>query len=55
MKVIEVSSKAHVKEFLMLPVKLYKKEKHWLRPLDNDVEEVFDTCLLYTSPSPRDA
>jgi len=43
MKVIEVSSKAHVKEFLMLPVKLYKKEKHWLRPLDNDVEEVFDT------------
>jgi len=42
MNVIEVTSPAHIKEFLKLPVTLYKKEKHWIRPLDKDVEEVFD-------------
>ncbi|MFK7900905.1 MAG: hypothetical protein AB8B61_09130 [Cyclobacteriaceae bacterium] len=42
MKIIEVSTPAHIKEFLKLPVRLYKNEKHWIRPLDNDVEEVFD-------------
>ena len=43
MNVIEVTSPAHIKEFLKLPVTLYKQEKHWIRPLDKDVEEVFDT------------
>lgn len=42
MKCIEVTTTAHAKEFLALPVKLYKNEPHWIRPLDADVESVFD-------------
>ncbi len=42
MKIQEVTSKHHVKEFLMLPVKLYKNEPMWIRPLDKDIEAVFD-------------
>lgn len=44
MKIIEVSNqKEFQKAFLMLPVQLYKNDKNWIRPLDKDVEEVFDT------------
>lgn len=42
MQVIEVSTAAHRKEFILLPVRLYKNEKNWIRPLDKDIEEVFD-------------
>ncbi len=42
MKIIEVSSKKLIKEFLMLPVRLYKNEPAWIRPLDKDIEAVFD-------------
>lgn len=42
MKIIEVKTPAHIQEFLMLPVRLYKNESHWIRPLDKDVESVFD-------------
>ncbi|MTI29544.1 hypothetical protein [Xanthovirga aplysinae] len=42
MKVIEVRDKWSAKEFLMLPVRLYKDEKSWIRPLDQDIEGVFD-------------
>lgn len=42
MKILEVTTPALAKEFIKLPVKLYKGEKHWIRPLDKDVEEVFD-------------
>jgi len=42
MQVIEVSTEAHRKAFLMLPVRLYKYEKYWIRPLDTDIEAVFD-------------
>lgn len=42
MKILEVNSPKLVREFLMLPVKLYKQEPHWIRPLDKDVESVFD-------------
>src|SRR5689334_2354987 len=42
MKIQEVTSKHHIKEFLMLPVHLYKNEPSWIRPLDKDVESVFD-------------
>ena len=42
MKFIEVKEKQHVKEFLEFPIQLYKGVKEWIRPLDNDVEEVFD-------------
>lgn len=38
----EVKDKWSRKEFLLLPVRLYKNEKNWIRPLDQDVEKVFD-------------
>jgi len=41
-QIIEVKTKSDIKEFLQLPVKLYKNEKNWIRPLDKDIEEVFD-------------
>ena len=43
MKIEEVTSAKHIREFLMLPVRLYKNEPHWIRPLDKDIESVFDT------------
>ena len=42
MNLIEVKSAKDIKEFLRLPVELYKGESHWIRPLDKDVEAVFD-------------
>lgn len=42
MKIIEVSTPAHIKEFLHLPVRLYKNDPNWIRPLDKDIEKVFD-------------
>ena len=39
---VEVNDKKSRKEFLLLPVSLYKDEKSWIRPLDQDVEKVFD-------------
>lgn len=42
MKLIEVTEKKHIQEFLKLPVRLYKEEKDWIRPLNKDVEEIFD-------------
>ena len=41
MKIIEVQSPKDVTEFLQLPVRLYKNEPHWIRPIDKDVEDVF--------------
>lgn len=43
MKIQEVITKHHIQEFLMLPVHLYKNEPTWIRPLDKDIESVFDT------------
>jgi hypothetical protein len=42
MKVVQVVSTQHEQEFLMLPVRLYKNEPHWIRPLDKDILTVFD-------------
>lgn len=42
MKIQEVNNSGLVKEFLEFPVKLYKNEKNWIRPLDKDIEFVFD-------------
>jgi len=38
----EVKSEKEKKEFLQLPVTLYKNEKNWIRPLDIDIEAIFD-------------
>src|SRR5688500_3504981 len=42
MKIIEVSTPELIREFLLFPVELYKHEKTWIRPLDKDIENVFD-------------
>lgn len=42
MKIIEVNDSASKKEFLKLPVRLYKNDPNWIRPLDADIESVFD-------------
>jgi hypothetical protein len=42
MKLIEVKSPEQIREFLSLPVRLYKNTPHWIRPLDKDIESVFD-------------
>ncbi len=43
MHLIEVGANpAHRREFLQLPVRLYKTDSCWIRPLDVDVDEVFD-------------
>jgi hypothetical protein len=38
----EVISPDDQREFLLLPVRLYKNSTHWIRPLDQDVSAVFD-------------
>ena len=42
MKLKEVDSPQDVCEFLRLPLKLYKDDPNFIRPLDEDVEQVFD-------------
>lgn len=42
MKIVEVNSKSLIQEFLLFPVKLYKNDSKWIRPLDKDIEQVFD-------------
>ena len=39
---IEVNDKKTAKSFLLFPVSLYKNDKSYIRPLDQDVEKVFD-------------
>ncbi len=41
-KLKKVSDKKDVKEFLDFPARLYKNDKNWVRPLDKDVEAIFD-------------
>ncbi|MDN5200417.1 hypothetical protein QQ008_03570 [Fulvivirgaceae bacterium BMA10] len=42
MNLIPVNDGKTRKEFLLLPVRLYKDNKNWIRPLDKDIEFVFD-------------
>ncbi|MBX7124686.1 MAG: hypothetical protein K1X47_03260 [Cyclobacteriaceae bacterium] len=42
MKIVEVHSAAQRKEFLLFPVRLYEQDVQWIRPLDKDIEAVFD-------------
>ena len=42
MQITEVQSPSDVREFLQLPVQLYKDTPYWIRPLDKDIEGVFD-------------
>lgn len=38
----EVKTKAQEEAFIKLPVKLYRNCPYWIRPLDNDIRNVFD-------------
>lgn len=40
--IAEVKSERQKEAFLMLPVRLYKGNKNWVRPLDNDIKNVFN-------------
>mgnify|MGYP003337996986 CR=1 FL=1 len=42
MNLVEVVTDKHRKDFLLLPVSIYKEEPNWIRPLNKDIEEVFD-------------
>lgn len=42
MKVLEVTSSADKREFLDMAVRLYQHEKEWIRPIDADIEGLFD-------------
>ena len=42
MRLIEVNDKKTARDFLLVPVSLYQKDPHWIRPLDKDIELVFD-------------
>lgn len=42
MQIREVTTPQDVREFINLPIRLYKDVPLWIRPLDADVENVFD-------------
>lgn len=42
MQLIQVNDIASAKEFLQVPVQLYKNDPGWIRPLDKDINDVFD-------------
>jgi len=42
MQLIEVKDKKTEKAFIQLPVRLYKGEENYIRPLDKDIKAVFD-------------
>lgn len=42
MQLKEVTTTRDKKDFLLLPVKIYKDDPNWIRPLDKDVHAVFD-------------
>lgn len=43
MQIVEVKNPSDIREFIQLPVRLYKGVTNWIRPLDKDIEAVFDT------------
>lgn len=42
MRICEVKSTKEARQFINLPISLYKEEKNWIRPLDKDIINVFD-------------
>ena len=42
MIITEVNDKKSRKEFLLLPLRLYKDDPNYIAPLDNDIESIFD-------------
>lgn len=42
LELIEVTSKALAKDFLLMPLAMYSDDPNYIRPLDKDIENVFD-------------
>ncbi len=42
MRLQEVGSQKDIRAFLELPTKIYNGDPHWIRPLNKDIEDVFD-------------
>lgn len=42
MSMLEVNTTERIQAFLHLPLQIYKNDPNWIRPLDKDIEEVFD-------------
>src|SRR5437868_3364763 len=42
MNLVEVKTNKDRKKFLELPLSIYQNDDQWIRPLDHDVEQVFD-------------
>ena len=42
MRIFPVISSTDAEVFLKLPLSIYKNDPNWIRPLNNDIEEVFD-------------
>lgn len=42
MTIREVSSEKDKEDFLLFPLKIYRDDPNWIRPLDKDIKEVFD-------------
>ena len=42
MQIIEVKSPKDIQNFISLPVRLYANTPQWIRPLDEDIQSVFD-------------
>src|SRR4051812_21213348 len=42
MQIHEVTSAADKQRFLQVAIDLYRDDPNWIRPLDKDIEEVFD-------------
>ena len=42
LKAVEVTTKSEIKEFLNFPAHLHQKFSAYIRPLDEDIEAVFD-------------
>jgi len=42
MQLIQVTDAVLAKQFLQVPVQLYRNDRHWIRPLDKDINDVFD-------------
>jgi len=48
MKLIEANTPELAKRFLELPLMIYREDPEWIRPLDKDIEQVFDPKLNKT-------
>ena len=47
MKLFHVNDKKTEKKFINVALNIYSNEKHWIRPLDKDINSVFNNKSSY--------